>query len=361
MKNRVTTTRFATILLTCAVGCVQQIRAQDVPAGTEPWRLIRIFIEQTASPAEEVDRTAFAPRLGGRLAGLDPASIAGRWPRYVDVKIDTVVWLEPYLRTIPPDPTEERPGRVDTLRRVAVWASTWISGNYDNSYFFLERDSIWRIVEWIDFPGPAERRAIVEAAAEIDTTRSDYIIRSRNLLNLLQSDRHHRSRFTEMRRDLVEIGRQLSGSEAWSRIDLGSIPIDSIDPYAALDLPPSGPGRLLFRLNPSALNRLFQGGISRIVEVGNSVRFEIERFAGRSAGYLYLPEGKTLPAVDREADFLLVPLESGWWYYKSFLTPDRPADRYFSLPEDLFPNGLPQRGMDGVDHESALIESESEE
>ena len=109
------------------------------------------------------------------------------------------------------------------------------------------------------------------------------------------------------------------------------------------------------------MNRLFQGGISRILEVGISIRFEIERFAGRSAGYLYLPEGKVLPPVDREADFLLVPLENGWWYYKSFLTPDRPADRYFTLPDDLFPNGVPQSAAEPVESQSAETGTESED
>ena len=326
--------RLTTILVFLAV---RPLSAQDVPAGTEPWRLIRIFIEQTGSTFENVDRAAFAPRLGGRLAGLDPTSVAGRWVRYIDVKIDTVVRLTPRLRTVPPDPELKRPGRVDTLDRVAVWASTYISGSYDNSYFFLERDSIWRIVEWIDFPGTDERKAIVEAASAVDTTRTDWVVHSRNLLNLLNPDRHHREQFGVMRRDLQEIAGQLSASDAWNRIDLGRIPIDSLDPFAPLDLPESGP-QILYRLNPAALDRLFLGGISRILTVGGSVRFELARFGGRSAGYLYEPDGSA-PGVDAEGDFLMVPLGERWWYYKSFRTPGEPEDQFFTLPEDLLSTG----------------------
>src|SRR5690606_516082 len=105
-----------------------ELRSQDVQAGIEPWRLIRIFIEQTGSTLRTIDREPFAVRLGGRLAGLDPTSIGGRWEKYSDVKIDTVVWLDPLFRSIPPDPEAKMPGRVDTIDRTAVWATVWNGG-----------------------------------------------------------------------------------------------------------------------------------------------------------------------------------------------------------------------------------------
>lgn len=319
------------LLLATASGLI----AQDVDAGVEPWRLVRIFIEQTGSPLDDVDRARFATRLGGRLAGLDPVSVKGHWGRYVDVKIDTVVRLDPLLRPISADPQRKLPGRTDTLERVAVWATSFKGGNYDNSYFFLERDSIWRIVEWIEFPTTAERAAIVREADRLDTTREDYIVRRRTILSLLHHDILHRSRFPEIAGDLDRLARQLSRITGWQRIELGAIPVDSLDPFAALDLPEGSRTAFLHRLNPAGLDRLFTGGIARILRHGAEIRFEIGRFGGRSVGYLWRPPDTEEVRPDPEGDFLLSPLGGRWWFYRSFHTPEQPAAELIRLPEDL--------------------------
>ena len=62
--------------------------------------------------------------------------------------------LSSFTRITPALPESEDEDRLDTIERMAIYATTYVGGNYDNSYFFLERDSLWRIERFIEFPDP---------------------------------------------------------------------------------------------------------------------------------------------------------------------------------------------------------------
>ena len=290
---------------------------QQVDEDIEPWRLVRVFIEQTGSPREKVDREAFRARLAGELAERDlEAEIAGTWRRYVDVRIDTVVPLPPTVVTREPSEVDAAP-RSDTLERVAVLATTYIDGNYDNSSFFLEHDSIWRITHLRSFPTDRQRVAITDRASAIDTTLENFMLSVRNEFVLLESDRDLARRFNEMILDDARgLARHLARSSAWNELLLGPLDAESIDPWFALDDSITSSESLIHSLNHNALDRLFRAGVTRIVRVQEGILFEIGRLEESSAGYLFGDTTQSLPTMAPDHYFSLSPLPSGWWLYR---------------------------------------------
>ena len=296
--------------------------AQTLPADTPAWELVKILIQETGSPSKSVDRQSFRDRLTGELAGTDPETFRGTWPMYADVKIDTLIPLSPRLRLVPALPKEKIPARTDTIERAAVYATTYHGGIHDNAYFFLEKDSIWRIMAWRQFPNDHERGRIVEAIDRLDTGSASYFEQRIALTRLLSNDNAQTSLFKHLSADADDIVGPLARTEAWRRYELGAIPFDSIDEYGGLDDDLSASDRLLHTLNIDALARLRTSGITSITNVSSDngiVRLDIGSFEGEAMGYLYVPQGEATPTISPDRYYLLKPLAPHWYYFKGFV------------------------------------------
>lgn len=312
----------AAVLLLLLMSSGGSASAQEVESDIEPWRLVRVFIQETGSPSDEVDRSAFRSRLSGELAALDMESeIVGRWREFVDVTIDTLVPLSPRILTIPPLKVGNPP-RYDTLRRLAVFATTYFDGNYDNSYFFLEQDSMWKITHLRQFPTLDERIAIADRAGAVDTTTPDFMLVVKNQFVLLESDRERRTRFDqEIRSDASSIIAQLDRAPTWREIVLGPIATEEIDPYYTLDEGVSSHDAFLHRLNLAALDRLYRNGITRIYRSAEGIALEIGGIGDKSTGYLYRDSTRSGVDLDPDNVFMTSPIDRHWSTYKTGVTP----------------------------------------
>ncbi len=331
----------ATILLALLLVPGSSTCGQEVAVDIEPWRLVRVFIQQTGSPSEKVDRGAFASRLSGEMATLDiEREIAGRWQAYVDVKIDTLIPLSPRIRTTPAVEPGSRPQR-DTLERLAIFATTYIDGNYDNSYFYLEHDSLWRITHLRQFPTLPERIAITDRARAIDTSNPDFMLAVKNEFVLLESDATRRLRFeSEMRSDANGVVAQLSRAPSWQEIILGPIATAEIDPFYPLDDTVSAQHAFLHRLNLDALDRLYRNGITRIYRSSSGILFEIGGLGARSMGYIYRDSAATAPELHPDNMFMESPIDRAWSLYKQEATERGPGIETgtgYDLRTDLAP------------------------
>ena len=310
--------------------------AQRVDRDIEPWRLVRVFIEQTGSPSETIDREAFRERLVGRLDTVDVNQFRGMWDRYVDVKIDTMIVLPSRSVVVPPPPGSERPPRVDTIERLAVYATTYIRGNYDNSYFFLEHDSLWKIDRFFRFPSAEDRLELTARGRDVDTTKDGFVHEIRSILNLLVDDRQQVDRYQEIRTDLAQLVPQLSRSKRWRCIRLATFDADEIDPFAALDDSFEQSNRFLYQLNLHACDRIYRAGITSIWRFPAGILFELGRSGEKSVGYLYQEEARI--ELNPDHFFALKPISSNWWFYKKKIGVEDGSNRRsgtYSLPEDL--------------------------
>lgn len=298
------------------------LAAQQLPADARPWQLVRTLIQEIGAPGKNVDREAFRSRLTGEAALEDVEELRGRWQAYTDVNIDSIIVLPSTFRQIPANPKAQLPPRTDTIERSLVYATTYVNGLYDNCYFFCERDSIWRIESWRQFPSPAQRTAIIAHVNNPDTALSGSFAARIHLSRLLLNDADLGLLFKDIADDTEKIIPQLSRSAIWDRLDLAGIAFDSIDEYDGLQDNLDPVNRLFYRLNLSALQRLQEFGIAQILRVRGNIDtteiilLELPSALGYSAGFAYAAAPQHLPSPTKDAFFALKPLTPNWWLFK---------------------------------------------
>lgn len=293
---------------------------QVVDKEIAPWDLVRTFLTETASPRSEVDRTAFSDRLSGELSGTDPRLFEGRWPAWVDVRIDTTAELAPRIEQRRELVDDKPVVRVDTFERMWVAASTWLRRYHGEAYFFLERDSIWRITAIRELPSSMERTLINRRAENVQESTDFSTVAS--MLNLLHSDADQITRFLEIASDASGVSTRLLGLDKRLTIDPVRIDTERLDPYFGLDDERTDDERMLLRMNLSSLDRIAAAGMSSLRFGSDStVRFELARLQDRSVGYLWATDQKRLPDLAPDGVFLLRSVGDGWYLYKGFLPP----------------------------------------
>lgn len=292
-------------------------QGQHLPADARPWQVVRTLIQETGAPGKNVDRDAFKQRLTGEAARTDVEDLRGTWPAFTDVNIDTIISLPYRVRHVPADPKNELPARSDTIERSLVYVTTYVNGLYDNCYFFCERDSIWRIESWRQFPSPEHRTAIIERMSGVDTAEARSFDERVHLSRLLLNDADLGELFRQIADDTKAIIPQLARSAVWNTLELGRIAFDSIDEYDGLEDGMEPTNRLFYRLNLSALERLQEFGIDRITRTPEDmILLEFPAALGFSAGFAYTPDPGKLPYPAKDDFFTLKPLVANWWLFK---------------------------------------------
>lgn len=329
------------------------VQAQPLPADARPWQVVRTLIQETGAPAKNVDRDAFRPRLTGEAALTDVEDLRGTWLAYTDVNIDTIIALPYRLRHVPADPKNELPPRTDTIERALVYVTTYVNGLYDNCYFFCERDSIWRIESWRQFPSPEHRKAIIERISGTDTVVTGSFDDRVRLSRLLLNDADLGELFRQIADDTKAIIPQLARSAVWNNLELGRIAFDSVDEYDGLDDDMEPANRLFYRLNLSALERLQEFGIDRITRTsGDMILLEFPAALGFSTGFAYAPEPENLPYPAKDDFFTLKPLVPNWWLFK------RKGDEQIDAPKTVGPARIEKEKKSGK--ASYLVPKEKE-
>ena len=324
------------------------LRSQELPAEVPAWQLVTTFIQETGSSQQSVDREEFIPvRLTGEAAGIDPETIKGRWATYIDVYIDSIITLPERYRYVAGDKEKEIPPRTDTIRRSALTVTTYIGGKYDHLTFFCEHDSIWRIESWRQFPTSADRTAIGNRIASLDTADPGYVTRRSQLTSLLLSEKDQLKRFGRLKEDAERLVDQLLRSQVWEEIDLYRVFNDSVGEYDPLDDDLSATEQFIFRLNRSALRRLFSNGISNIVRYrtknGSMPLFEVGSVGNVSMGFLHNADSVFPLRFTKDGLFLLRPVAPDWWFYKGNIR--KSAESEMEIEEDVFvPIGPPAPG-----------------
>ncbi|MCE7935639.1 MAG: hypothetical protein DYG96_13765 [Chlorobi bacterium CHB2] len=146
--------------------------AQELPASASLEELLRVFITQTASPSDSINRSAFRPRLAGALARTSPARFKGTGFYDARMTLDSLIHLPSGNGVI----------------RVAAWVTVESWEGAENIYFTCVCDSLWKIERIARFPTLSQRRQIEESIRKFDV-RSDYdrVLRD-DLLRLLLPD-----------------------------------------------------------------------------------------------------------------------------------------------------------------------------
>lgn len=306
----------ARIFLLSIIVCAQwaaPVRAQELPRDARPWQVVKKAVQVIGSPEDDIDRKAFQDRLTGEAAAIGADNMRGLWEAYVDVYIDSAFALSPLFIEVPGDPAKKIPARTDTIEQSAVYITTLVHGRHNNYSFFCEKDSLWRIAAWRQFPDGKQRADIADMI-----TRSDGR-ESMKLSRLLLTDAELNTLFSEVHRDISSVADQLTKSDSWNRLDLSYIAFDSIGEYDALDDNLSPFDKLFYRLNLSALERLRDLGINHITRLAlnrKTLLVEVGSWAGQTLGFAYATSTEELPSISKTDFFTLKPLAPNWWLYK---------------------------------------------
>lgn len=316
---RVTPALFLLILTVVYAERSIPLAAQQLPADARPWQLVRTIVQQTGGHSNDVDRQAFRTRLTGEAAEIDVEDLKGTWPSYADVNIDTIIALPSRFRYVPANPEAKQSARTDTIERSLIYATVYSSGVLDNWYFFCERDSIWRIESWRQFPSAAQRMQIIEQANNDDTSTIGSFVNRLHLSRLLLNDADLSKVFKEIIDDTEKIIPQLRQSTSWQRLVLAKIMFDSIGEYDALDDDLDPGERLFYRLNQAALQRLQGFGIQQISRTSGEkemILLELPSIPGYSTGFAYASTPANLPYPTKDEFFALKPINANWWLFK---------------------------------------------
>ena len=327
--------QFALIL---ALSPLLNLSSQVLPDDVRSWQLVKTFIQETGSPLENIDRKSFQTRLTGEAAKIDIEKLKGRWPRFIDVYIDTIISLHERYRKVPGNKEENIPDCIDTILNSALAITTYSNGIYESYSFFCEYDSIWRIESWRQFPSMEERQAISDSILDLDTTAGDYLRQRSILTTLLLEEKSQVEVFMWIRTDATKIAQQLLRSSNWKEFDLTELELDLIGEYDALDDDLTPTELLLHRLNPSALSRLSTQGISKIIRYHHTGKkfyplFELGNFQDKSVGFLYAPDSIPTPPLSKDMFFTMRPVDSNWWLYKGVLEPSSVSDKNSPVPQ----------------------------
>jgi len=295
------------VLLLHVVGAIlpgRELGAQVVPEQASLRELISVFIAQTASPLESVDRLAFGPRLAGALAGTSPVRFKGTIPEEAKAEIDTLVEL----------------GEEGRIVRTAAYVTVRAVGECENLYFFLERDSIWRIDGLYRFPTPTQRKQLVESLAEVDTTSQYGRSLYGDIRRLLLPDDSLVARLADDLGYAAKIVRPLMKGKLWRRFFLREVHLSGIDEYRELDddIPPEQ--LLYYKLDRPAVERLKHH--TGIVWIERDERYPNALFmvggsiGENSYGYIYADSPESIPAVSVDEFVMVRPVAEHWWLYK---------------------------------------------
>lgn len=278
--------------------------AQELPASASLEELLRVFITQTASPSDSINRSAFRPRLAGALARTSPARFKGTGFYDARMTLDSLIHLPSGNGVI----------------RVAAWVTVESWEGAENIYFTCVCDSLWKIERIARFPTLSQRRQIEESIRKFDV-RSDYdrVLRD-DLLRLLLPDHI----LAELLRDhlaaATTVAERLAKSQQWDSFALRDFDFSAIDEYRELDDDITPQELMMYRLNRAAVQELReQGGIQKIERDSAypEVLFFVGGMVGESSyGYLHAATPHALPNVWNHNVVMLKPVAPQWWLYK---------------------------------------------
>lgn len=297
---------FARLLILTALPILQasSLAAQVVPEHASLQELISVFVDQTASPRESVDRLSFGSRLTGTLTGTSPVRFKGTLPEKAEADIDTLVEL----------------GEQGAIVRTAAYVTVHAAGECENLYFFLECDSIWRIEGLYRFPTPAQRKQLTESLGEIDTTSAYGRSLYGDIERLLLPDDSLIARLAGDLEYATKIARPLIRGKLWRRFFLREIHLSGIDEYRELDDDIPAEQLLFYKLNRPAVERLKHH--TGIVWVERDERFPNALFlvggsiGENSYGYIYADSSRAIPSVSADEFVMVRPVAENWWMYK---------------------------------------------
>ncbi|MBL7988149.1 MAG: hypothetical protein JNJ94_08805 [Chlorobi bacterium] len=292
-------------LLILLLGCsASATHAQELAPSASLEELLNVFITQTASPLDSINRSAFRPRLAGTLARTSPVRFKGAVYHDARMTIDSLLHL----------PSE------NGIIRVAAWVTVESWEGAENIYFTCICDSIWKIEGMARFPTLAQRRQIEESIRTFDA-HSDYdrILRD-DLLRLLLPDHI----LAELLRDHLAAASTVAGrlakSGQWSSFILRDFDFSKIDEYRELDDDITPQELTMYRLSRPAVQELREKvGIQKIER--DSTHPGVLLFVGGSLGkssygYLHATTPLALPNISGQNYVMLQPVAPQWWLYK---------------------------------------------
>lgn len=290
------------MIVLCCGGSTMQAQAISPSASLE--ELLNVFITQTASPIDSINRSAFRPRLAGTLARTSPVRFKGAVYHDARMTIDSLIHL----------PSE------NGVIRVAAWVTVESWEGAENIYFTCICDSIWKIEGMARFPTLAQRRQIEESIRKFDV-RSDYdrILRD-DLLRLLLPDRVLAELLHDNLPAAATVAERLAGSQQWGSFTLRDFDFSKIDEYRELDDDITPQELTMYRLSRTAVQQLReQAGIQRIERDSTypGVLFFVGGNVGESSyGYLHTATPLALPKISSQNYVMLKPVAPQWWLYK---------------------------------------------
>lgn len=289
------------IVLCCSDLAVQ---AQELSQNASLEELLNVFITQTASPIDSINRSAFRSRLAGTLARTSPVRFKGAVYHDARMMIDSLIHL----------PSE------NGVIRVAAWITLESWEGAENIYFTCVCDSIWKIEGMARFPTLAQRRQIEESIRKFDV-RSDYdrILRD-DLLRLLLPDRVLAELLQDHLAAAITVAERLVASQQWGSFTLRDFDFSKIDEYRELDDDITPQELTMYRLSRTAVQQLReQAGIQKIERDSTypGVLFFVGGNVGESSyGYLHTATPMALPKISNQNYVMLKPVAPQWWLYK---------------------------------------------
>lgn len=279
-------------------------RAQEIPPGTTPRGLVFAFLNETASAADSVNRTALRPRLVGELGAGDPRSFKGLIPVGARFRIDSMPELPSW------------PGR----QRVLAYASVDADGERENWYLYCTGDTLWRLEALCRFPTALERAQIHQSLTTLDTTTPRYRLVRAEFERLLLPDDSLRAILRRGRADAEKLLGQLRKGNGWTGFNVRDTDFGALEEYRELDDDINPNDLIFYTIDRAAMERLKRNvgvrRIERLAQYPDLVFFVAGAIGGGSYGYLNAPKGTALPELSPDGFFMLKQVAEGWWLYK---------------------------------------------
>lgn len=293
-----------TFLLLSLTLDASSLLCQELPSSATPRGVVFAFLNETASDRDSINRKKFTERFTGEMGRVDPESFRGLVGSEWKFRIDSI----PNLVNV----NEE-----DSLLRTVAYVTLTGRNGKENWYIFCAGDSIWRIESLVRFP--LQRPLILASISKADSSPA-YLARRAELMRVLLPDDSLCNLLCSNIKELEKLVAPLSKGERWKSFTVSDIDFNSLEEYRELDDDIVENDLIFYSMNRGAIEGLKKHlGLNRVERdrrYADAIFFVIGDFDNESVGYVFTPEGGTLPTVSRKEFFVMKLASKGWWMYK---------------------------------------------